>query len=258
MNLSKKDLKELEIKTAKYIFDSGQYIFSAWNKVKKISYKDQRDAVSEIDINAEIQLRNQLHKLLPEAGFIVEEGKSEKKPEYNWVIDPIDGTNNYISGLPIFYTQIALADAHNFPILGHVYNPVSNQFFSASLGNGATLNNKKIELIKRTNLNSCIVEIEFGGIQVNLNWRLKLINKLAPHFFRIRLMGGLIGIYMLTGAIDVYINISDVYKPVDVLPRHVILREAGLLVEYLNKGTKQEIILACNNLIFPKIVNLLK
>lgn len=111
-----------------------------------IEYKGHNDLVSYVDKTAEQKLVDALRKILPEAGFITEENtSSEKGITYNWIIDPLDGTTNFIHGIPCFCVSIALMrEAHL--ILGVVYEVNLDECFYAYENGGAFLNGNKISV----------------------------------------------------------------------------------------------------------------
>jgi myo-inositol-1(or 4)-monophosphatase len=101
----------------------GNFIKGELNSLKKedIETKSMNSLVTYVDKNAEKMIVSELKVLLPEAGFITEEDSSLEKAEvYNWVIDPLDGTTNFIHGLPPFSVSIALIK-DNEPLIGVVY-----------------------------------------------------------------------------------------------------------------------------------------
>ncbi len=256
MNLSRSDLKELEQKSELLVRNCGKELVYFWNKKHTVTYKNIRDVVTEVDVKVENELREKLHKLLPEAGFIVEEGKTEKKKIYNWVIDPIDGTKNYVYGLPMFFTQIALLE-NGKPILGIVYNPVSNQMFSASLGSGSYLNDSRIVPPKREKLAESIIDIDFGGKTADLGWKTAIFSSFVQKFYRVRVAGGFLFIYLTTGAIDAYLGLDQGIKIVDIMPGKVILRECGIRVETVELSRNKQVLVAANSSLFAKVVRLL-
>lgn len=195
-----------------------------------MSYKDLRDAATEVDVEAENRLCKGLHELFPEAGFIVEEGESSEKSGYNWLIDPIDQTKKFIGKLPLFYVQVGLLDAAGEPILGHVYNPVSKQLFSASQGNGAYLNGQKLISRTRNEFDEAIIDINFSG-NTDLEWKLVKLGLLAKNFYRIQISSDAFGLYILTGAIDCFVTLANVKSLEDILPRIIVMREAGISAE---------------------------
>lgn len=250
MTLSIKDLKYLEQQVTPLIKSAGKYIVDHWHTTHTLSYKDKRDVASEVDIEVENMLREKLSEILPEAGFIVEEGETYKK-NLNWVIDPIDGTKYYVAGIPVFFTQIALLE-DNIPVIGHVYNPVGEQLFSASKGNGAYLNGNKISIQLRTKPEESIINVDFGGNDSELEWKLKILSQVAQKFYRVRMTGNYLYPYLVTGGIDVSLTLNATTKVVDYMPGVAIIRESGLIAEYVS--IHQRKILVCSNTILFEVI----
>ena len=227
--INKSDLQQLEVKTSKIIKEAGKFIYESWEKFDliKSALKDKRDVVTNIDVEAENMIREKLAHLLPEAGFIVEEGQNSPK-EYSWVIDPIDGTKYFSSHTPLFVTQLALVKGLE-PILGVIYNPMSQQLFSASLENGARLNNQILLEKTRTDPNTAILEWDGGGNFIKHPWKIPLHNALLKSFYRVRSFGAY-SIYLTTGAFDAYVFLEQI-KIVDIKPNIIIMKEAGLKVQ---------------------------
>lgn len=112
----------------------------------KIEHKGLNDLVSYVDKQAEEQLVKELQQLLPEAGFITEEGTvTERAAEYNWIIDPLDGTTNFMHGLPLFSISIGLMQ-HSEIVLGVIYEVSHDECFYATKGGGAFCNEKPIRV----------------------------------------------------------------------------------------------------------------
>lgn len=124
-----------------------------WMKNERLSFKASdievkgfNNFVSYVDKQAEKQFVTALEKLIPDAGFIAEEGTSDKNGErFNWIIDPLDGTTNYVHGIPLYCTSVALMDGDEL-IMGAVYEPNSNECFHAFKGEGAYMNDKRISV----------------------------------------------------------------------------------------------------------------
>ena len=108
---------------------------------------DFNNLVSYVDKEAERKLVAALQKIFPEAGFITEEGTIEqaKEQEFSWIIDPLDGTTNFLHGLPLYAISIALTQK-NQPILGVIYNIEPNECFHAIKGGKAYCNNQEIKV----------------------------------------------------------------------------------------------------------------
>lgn len=111
-----------------------------------ITEKSPNSLVSEVDRNAEKMIVNGLNKLIPDAGFITEENTTtQSKAEYTWIIDPLDGTTNYLNAVPCFSVSIALMYSETI-VAGAVYEVSRDELFYAEAGNGAYLNGKKIHV----------------------------------------------------------------------------------------------------------------
>jgi myo-inositol-1(or 4)-monophosphatase len=127
----------------------------------KIEVKGRNDFVSYVDKTAEEQLVAGLSTLLPEAGFIAEEGTSTRKgEEYNWIIDPLDGTTNFIHGVPCFAISIALM-RKNTLVMGVIYEINLDECFYAWEGSKAYMNGKEIHVSENATLASSLLATGF-------------------------------------------------------------------------------------------------
>ncbi len=127
---------------------TGQFIRNEAQNFDRnhIEHKGLNDLVSYVDKQAEEQLVKGLQQLLPAAGYITEEGTvTERAAEYNWIIDPLDGTTNFIHGLPLYSISVALMQNSEI-VLGIVYDVSHDQCFAATKGNGAFCNNIPIRV----------------------------------------------------------------------------------------------------------------
>ena len=125
-----------------------------------IEYKGQNDLVSYVDKEAEQRLIRVLSDALPGCGFVNEESGSQKSERYNWIIDPLDGTTNYIHGLPVYAVSVALME-NNMLQLGCVYDPVHDEMFFAERGKGAILNGLPIRVSTTICLKESLVDTGF-------------------------------------------------------------------------------------------------
>lgn len=260
--LKTSELQHLEFESGNVLLSLKNTICSLWTRPLSLTYKDVRDVVTNADIEIENVLRSKLTRLFPLAGFIVEEGKTVINKDYNWVIDPIDGTKNFSSHLPMFFTQIALL-YKNTPILGIVYNPLSNQIFSASLGNGSKINNEKILFKKSVSFQRAIIDFDFSTPE---QWKIDIFKKIALNCYRIRSSGGYLAPYILTGSIDAFINFvvkdfSFNQSPkniADIAPHHILMTEAGITIQVVNLGLNKHIYIAAQSPLLLQIIDLLK
>ncbi|WP_316809869.1 inositol monophosphatase family protein [Pedobacter heparinus] len=133
--------------------------------VTAIEFKGLNDLVSYVDKNAEKQLVRNLAKLIPGAGFVTEEKTVNRNGvTYNWIIDPLDGTTNFIHGIPTYAISIALYE-ENKPVIGVVYEINRGEMFYTFKGGQAFLNNKPIVVSSRTRLADCLLATGFPYYQ---------------------------------------------------------------------------------------------
>ena len=123
----------------------------------QVSVKGPSDFVSNADTKAEKIIIDELKKARPNYSIISEEEGSEtnKDTQNVWIIDPIDGTNNFLHGIPHFATSIALKSKNEI-ICGVIYDPIKDEMFYAEKNNGAFFNNHRIKVSKRKNFDDCI------------------------------------------------------------------------------------------------------
>ncbi len=128
---------------------------------RKVEFKGLNDLVSYVDRQAEIILVENLAELLPDSGFITEEQTSSKKGKtFNWIIDPLDGTTNFIHGIPTYAVSVALYEDGE-PVIGVVYEINRGELFYAYKGGAAYLNNKEIRVSQRTKVADTLLATGF-------------------------------------------------------------------------------------------------
>ena len=123
----------------------------------QVSKKGPTDFVTNSDIKVEKIIIDELKKARPNYSFITEENGSIKNKDQNnkWVIDPIDGTVNFLHGVPHFAISIAL-QSNNEIVSGIIYDPIKDEMFYAEKNNGAFFNNHRIRVSKKNKINECL------------------------------------------------------------------------------------------------------
>jgi myo-inositol-1(or 4)-monophosphatase len=128
-----------------------------------VTTKGPKDFVSEVDRAAEAAIVGTLHATYPDHGIFAEEGTGRghnPDAEYVWIIDPLDGTTNFLHGFPQYCVSIALA--HRGVITqGVIYDPVRNDLFTATRGRGAFLNDRRMRVSRRAHLRDCLIGTGF-------------------------------------------------------------------------------------------------
>jgi myo-inositol-1(or 4)-monophosphatase len=161
--MPKLDLENLCEKVRAIAIEAGNFIEkeSRTFSLDKIEHKGARDLVSYVDKESEKLVVRGLQQLLPEAGFITEEGTIEKtENSLKWVIDPLDGTTNFLHKLPTYSVSIALMDKEEH-LLGVVYEPNLKECFYAWKNGGAFCNGIKISVSKINKLDDSLIATGF-------------------------------------------------------------------------------------------------
>jgi myo-inositol-1(or 4)-monophosphatase len=123
----------------------------------QITEKSPHDYFSEVDVKAEQMIIQTIHKAYPDHGIIAEEsGLSQSDAECVWIIDPLDGTSNYLHGFPFYAVSIAVQIKNR---IEHavVYDPVRHECFAATRGRGARLNDRRLRVSKQTQLSAAML-----------------------------------------------------------------------------------------------------
>jgi len=194
----------------------------------KIEIKGLHDLVSYVDKESEKLIIDQLQKLLPESGFIAEEGTNPKQGErYNWVIDPLDGTTNYIQGVPVYAVSIGLLDGDEL-VSGVVYEVGRNECFYAWKDGGAYLNGEPIRVSERGDIHDALLATGFPYNDFsNLDAYLEFLKWTMTHARGVRRLGSAATdlAYVACGRFDAFWEYD--LKPWDVAAGALIVKEAG-------------------------------
>lgn len=122
--------------------------------------KSRNDFVTEIDVMAEQEIVQTIHDSYPDHGILAEERGAQSGSEYEWIIDPLDGTTNYLHGHPQFAVSIAVR-RQNLLEHGVIFDPLRNELFAASRGAGARLNDRRIRVSRVHRLNDALLGTGF-------------------------------------------------------------------------------------------------
>jgi myo-inositol-1(or 4)-monophosphatase len=197
----------------------------------KIVTKGLHDLVSYVDKESEKMLVEGLQKLFPEAGFVTEEGTvantDPSQTEYRWIIDPLDGTTNFIHGLPCFAVSVALARG-NEPVLGVVYEVSRDECFRGAQGHGAFLNDQPIRVSQATSTEDTLIATGLPFYKFDhMDAYLAILAEYAQHSRGIRRWGSAATdlAYVACGRFDSYFEFN--INAYDVAAGILLVREAG-------------------------------
>ena len=206
----------------------------------KIVSKGLHDLVSYVDKESEKLLVAGLQELLPEAGFVTEEGTvatADASVAYRWIIDPLDGTTNFIHGLPCFAVSVALTHG-NRPVLGVVYEVSRDECFRGAEGHGAFLNEQPICVSTADNLENTLIATGLPFYKfTHLDAYLGILTEYMQHSRGLRRWGSAATdlAYVACGRFDSYFEFN--INSYDVAAGILLVREAGGHVsQWLDEG----------------------
>ncbi len=197
----------------------------------KVSSKGRNDFVSEVDRQAENEIIATVRKCYPDHAFLAEESGSHGESEYVWIIDPLDGTTNFLHGFPVFAVSIAVTRANT---LEHavVYDPLRQELFTASRGSGAQLDGRRIRVSDQRGLDGTLIGtgFPFRGELETLDTYLPMLRDIIAQTAGVRRPGSaaLDLAYVAAGRLDGFWEWG--LKPWDIAAGCLLIQEAGGIV----------------------------
>ncbi len=253
--------KELSVATAA-AYKAGKILMQLWKKKTVVHFKDKTEMVTAADKAAEKVILADIRKNFPSHSIFSEEmGRADKHSPYLWVVDPLDGTTNFVIRDPFFNTAIALVYKGEV-IMGVVYYPFLDEMFWAEKGKGAFMNGRKIHVSEKTDfLKSVFAFCHSGYSRPQVKRMLKIYSnfKLAG-MKHVRQIGSaeLELCYVACGRVE-SIHISDL-NLYDVAAGSVIVKEAGgIVTDFSGKDWKPNMkdIFASNGIVHNRLLKLI-
>ena len=228
----------------------------------EISYKGETDIVSIADREVEAFLRRRLAEILPDAGMLGEEGTDTRLAgARHFIVDPIDGTGNFVRGLPYYAIVVALKEKGQ-TVFGAVHAPVLDWTYHATLGGGAWKNGERLHVSHTDKMIQAIAAMGFACVRGKIKPdSLPILNEAVYRVQGIRRLGSaaLDLCLVAEGKLDLYWEIG--IQPWDIAAGILILREAGGRVTDLAGGDGMETIkqvLASNGLLHDEFLELIR
>ncbi len=256
-------LKDICTKAEKAVKETGDYILneSKTFDIRSTESKGLNDFVSYVDRGSERMLTEKLSSLIPEAGFIAEEGTTARKGlKYNWIVDPLDGTTNFLHGVHPYAISVALADRDEI-IAGIVHEPGQQETFTAWQKGGAWLNGKRIFMSEVSRVSEALVATGFPYSRFErLNPYMELLTYLVKNTHGIRRLGSasIDLAYVACGRFDLFFEYD--LKPWDIAAGMLLVREAGGRVSDFSgnmKALSGNEIIASNSLVYHEILEII-
>ena len=225
-------MKKIEILKS-IALEAGKIVREGFHTNKKVTHKGLVDLVTDYDVETEKFILSALKKDFPDYTLIGEESHSEKDDYHAKkaiYIDPIDGTTNFVHGIPHLAISIGVWE-DGVPLMAVVYNPILDEMFWAEAGEGAYCNGAKLSVSHQKDLQQSLIATGFPYAKVNqgieYKWVIQSLTKLLPHIRDIRRLGAaaLDLCYLAEGKTDAFYEID--LKPWDVAAGILILLESG-------------------------------
>ena len=205
-----------------------------------VTRKARHDYVSDIDRACEAEIVREISRFYPDHAILAEESGSQGESEHLWIIDPLDGTSNYLHGIPHFAVSISL-QFRGQTELGVIFDPMRDELFTAVRGKGAHLNQKRIRVSQRIKLDEAIIATAFPFRQrQHMKAYLNIFNRIWEQAEDFRRAGtaSLDLAYVACGRVDAFFEIG--LKPWDVSAGALLVREAGGVVTDFTGNDKVE------------------
>jgi len=217
---------------------AGDLIVREMDRVSDISVdiKGKNDFVTEVDTQAEYTIINTIKQSYPDHAFLCEESGASGDSEFLWIIDPLDGTTNFLHGFPHFAVSIALQHKGRLD-QAVIYDPLKQELFTASKGKGAQLNNKKIRVSQQKTLDGALLGTGFPyGDAQSVDEFINSFKSLYPEIAGIRRAGvaSLDLAYVACGRLDGFWEYG--LKPWDIAAGVLITQEAGGINSEISGG----------------------
>ena len=236
---------------------AGEILIENFETALDPDVKPDKTFVTQVDTDCEKIIIKTIKETFPDHDFLGEEGgETGNTSPYKWVIDPLDGTANFINAIPIFSTSIALTYEGEI-VVGVVLNPVTSSMFYASKGQGAFWNGNTIRVSNNVESN-VVATIGNGSAKENSIRKMNMVPELYGAGLKVRLLGSaaLELAFLARGGTEAYINFGS--KPWDYYAGLIIAMEAGATVTKLDgspRGSDNDFV-ATNGKVHDKVVAL--
>ncbi len=239
---------------------AGKIIEKNFRKTNKISFKKDSSLITKIDLEAEKAIIKLIKKNFPSHDILSEENGGKIGEEYTWIIDPLDGTTNYLSKFPFFSVSIALLYKKE-PILSVNFNPVTKELYFVEKRKGAFLNGKKIKVSKTQVLEKTILLFGKGRKKEEFLKFFQALKKAGRKCRTFRFWGAanLSLCYLASGRVDGFIFTGD--KIWDSIAGVLLVKEAGgKITDFQGKDWQidSKTLIATNGKIHNQLLKLLR
>lgn len=214
--------------------EAGEILKAHFRQQRQVKVKGRANIVTDADLQSEKALKSFLRAEFPAHSILSEESQAVSgNSSYKWILDPLDGTNNYSFGVPFFSVVIALTRGKDV-LLGIVYDPMRDEMFSAQKGEGACFNDSPIHVTIKKTVKDSLVGLDLGYVDEKGKSSLEFIASLWPRMYAYRIMGSaaLSMAYTACGRLDLYFHL--LLYPWELACGSLLVSEAGGVVTDLD------------------------
>lgn len=241
----------------------GKLLLKNQLNFKVVNQKDAQDIATTADIASEKYVISEIEKNFPDHSILSEEeGFVDKKSDFKWIIDPLDGTKEYVRGIPMWNFSMCLMYKED-PIVSVVYRPAEGSLYSAAAGIGSFLNDTKIHVSEVKKIEDSFVYCYIPSYKRDVErydsaWN--SLNKIGKKVYRLRSLSdeNTALCWLAQGAIEAYLNLSNPPKPHDIYPGLLIAKEAGAVGTDIDfKSDNFQLVVANNKHIYNDLISLI-
>ena len=218
--------------------EGGSILHQGLGRAREVNHKGFRDLVTELDLASQKKILGIIGEAFPDHRLIAEEGSQALDLSGPvWIVDPLDGTTNFVHGLPIYGVSICLA-VDGEPLVGAIFDPEREELFTARAGAGAALNDSPIRVTSISELDQALVVTGFAyDLEESLDRDLARFSRMLTHTQAVRRLGSaaLDLAYVACGRMDSFWE--EGLHPWDMAAGVLLVKEAGGLVTDLDGGT---------------------
>lgn len=209
---------------------AGEILLDRFGNVRDVAFKGRGNVVTDVDLMVENEIKSHLGSEYPDILVLGEESAGVLPDDgYVWIVDPLDGTRNYASGIPYYSVVVGLA-LDGEVLVGVNYDPARDEMFEAESGQGAFLNGQPISVSQKTSIAESVVGMDLSYDDDGAVNGLEVIRSIWPGMQTARVMGSsALGIaYVAAGRHDLYFNHQ--LEPWDQVAGILLVREAGGII----------------------------
>lgn len=205
--------------------EAGLMLKENFGKTLDVERKADLSLVTNVDKEAERIILSRIKAAFPTHSVLAEESGTERGDDFTWVIDPLDGTHNYVRGNVMYGVSIGLVHREEF-VAGVIYLPATDEMYAAERGLGAFKNEKPVRVSGNSELSQSTLLFD-SGLHDGVDFKLEVLKRISGSMFNVRMLGASSRnlTYVAEGKADLIVEFDE--KPWDFVAGVVLIREAG-------------------------------